>query len=154
MVYIIWLTVCIILTAFAWSIEVIPPEMQNLPMAPFFFLTSHKFVFMIAIPYLFVLGIVFTCDFIVLVIAICRKRDMSSPKTSLISANSRDNDNGRMYVTRKSFMGKKHFNFTVLPFKIATLYQRDSKVLARKFKLQNFSHAFQSFQIFAPKFGL
>ena len=60
--------------------------METLPMAPFFFLTSHKFVTMIAIPYLFVLGVVFTCDFIVLVIAICRKHDMTSPKTSLTSA--------------------------------------------------------------------
>ena len=117
-VYIIWFTVCIILTTFAWSIEVIPPQMRELPMAPFFFLTSHKFVTMIAIPYLFVLGIVFTCDFIVLIIAICRKRDMSSPKTSLISANSRDNDNGRIYVPKKSYVGKNAFQILIIACRI------------------------------------
>ena len=115
----IWILICIILTIFAWSIEIIPPQMEKLPMAPFFFLTSHKFVTMIAIPYLFVLGIVFTCDFIVLVIAICRKRDMASPKSSLILANSdrdrRTSENGKLYLsTRKSFAGQYFYHFKVL----------------------------------------
>ena len=87
-IYGFWVLICLILTFLAWTLAVIPPETEKLPMAPFFFLTSHKFVMMIAIPYLFVLGVVFTCDFIVLVIAIYRKRDMTSPKTSTSLASA------------------------------------------------------------------
>ena len=107
-IYGFWVLICLILTFLAWTLAVIPPETEKLPMAPFFFLTSHKFVTMIAIPYLFVLGVVFTCDFIVLVIAIYRKRDMTSPKTSLTSAgiNSRSLENSGKLARMSSSKGK------------------------------------------------
>ena len=71
------------LTLVAWAVEIIPttPD-QSMDYAPFFILTNHRFVIMLSIPYLFVLGIVFTCDMIALIIAIVRKNQMTTPTIS------------------------------------------------------------------------
>ena len=59
----------------AWGIEIIPMEANEF--APFFTLTNQKFVLMISFPYLFVLGIVFGCDMIALLVAIAKKTQLN-----------------------------------------------------------------------------
>ena len=79
----IWIVISAMLTLVAWAIEIIPttPD-KSMDYAPFFILTNHRFVIMISIPYLFVLGVVFTCDMIALLIAIVRKNQMTTPTIS------------------------------------------------------------------------
>ena len=80
-IYLIWTIISAILTLIAWAIEIIPMEVNEF--APFFALTNRRFVLMISFPYLFVLGIVFGCDMIALLVAILKKNQMnSSAKTN------------------------------------------------------------------------
>ena len=67
------------LTFLTWIIEIIPRDENDktLEFAPFFVMADHRFVMMISFPYLFVLGIVFTCDCIALLIAIMRRKRLS-----------------------------------------------------------------------------
>ena len=71
----IWTIISAILTLMAWAIEIIPLEANEF--APFFTLTNQKFVLMISFPYLFVLGIVFGCDMIALLVAIAKKTQLN-----------------------------------------------------------------------------
>ena len=71
----IWTIISAILTFMAWGIEIIPMEANEF--APFFTLTNQKFVLMISFPYLFVLGIVFGCDMIALLVAIAKKTQLN-----------------------------------------------------------------------------
>ena len=64
----------------AWTIEIIPMEANEF--APFFTLTNQKFVLMISFPYLFVLGIVFGCDMIALLVAIAKKNQLNCSEKS------------------------------------------------------------------------
>ena len=75
------------LTLVTWAIEIVPttPD-HSMDYAPFFILANHRFVIMISIPYLFVLGLVFTCDIIALLIAIVRKNQMTTPTISSCNA--------------------------------------------------------------------
>ena len=77
-----WTLLSVGLTALAWGLEIIPEDMKTLPMTPFFLLANHKFVTLIGIPFLVIFGVVITCDVIVLVIALLRKRDLLTPITS------------------------------------------------------------------------
>ena len=74
-IYLIWTIISAILTLMAWTIEIIPMEANGF--APFFTLTNQKFVLMISFPYLFVLGIVFGCDMIALLVAIAKKTQLN-----------------------------------------------------------------------------
>lgn len=77
--YLGWTVAASGLTLLAWILEVIPESFVDLPMAPFFILTDHKFVVMLAIPYLFILGVVFSSDMIALLIALMRRARMTTP---------------------------------------------------------------------------
>ena len=71
------------LTLVTWAIEIVPTTPDpSMDYAPFFILANHRFVLMISIPYLFVLGVVFSCDLIALLIAIVRKNQMTTPTIS------------------------------------------------------------------------
>ena len=76
----IWTIISAILTLMAWTIEIIPMEANEF--APFFTLTNQKFVLMISFPYLFVLGIVFGCDMIALLVAIAKKTQLNCSEKS------------------------------------------------------------------------
>ena len=76
------------LTLVAWTIEIVPTTPDpSMDYAPFFILANHRFVLMISIPYLFVLGVVFSCDMIALLIAIVRKNQMTTPTNSSCNAS-------------------------------------------------------------------
>ena len=53
-IFSIWTFFCIGMTILAWAIEIIPSSVQNLPMAPFFYMTSYKLVLFTSIPFLIV----------------------------------------------------------------------------------------------------
>ena len=53
-IFSIWTLFCIGMTSLAWAIEIIPSSVQNLPMAPFFYMTSYKLVLFTSIPFLVV----------------------------------------------------------------------------------------------------
>ena len=74
-----------VMATLAWGIDVVPPEVNAKPMHSLYILISSKFVLMLSIPFLFVAGMVFTLDLIVLIIAMNRKRQMSSPVTTSVA---------------------------------------------------------------------
>jgi len=80
----LWIVFCIAMAVLAWAIDVIPVDVQNMPMAPFLYLTSYKFVVMTTVPFLIIFGIVFSCDISVLIIAMRRRKrnEKGSPKNS------------------------------------------------------------------------
>ena len=79
------------MTVLAWAIEIIPSEVQNLRMAPYYLMTTYRFVIFTSVPFLIIFVIVFTCDVIVLIIAMQRRKRhiKRSPKSSSISINTR-----------------------------------------------------------------
>ena len=87
--YLVWTCIAVTLTLIAWTLQIVPLEHgASSTYAPFFMLTNFKFVAMISIPYLFMLGIAVTCDVIALTIAIMRKKKLMTPKTSKQHTNS------------------------------------------------------------------
>ena len=73
------------LTFITWTLEIIPKDQndETLEYAPFFVLADHRFVMMISFPYLFVLGVVFTCDCTALLVAIMRKKRLNLAKNQV-----------------------------------------------------------------------
>ena len=86
-----WIVFSISMTVLAWAIDIIPSEVQDLPMAPYFLMTTYRFVLFTSVPFLIVFVIVFSCDVIVLIIAMQRRKRhiKRSPKSSSISINTR-----------------------------------------------------------------
>ena len=86
-----WILFSISMTVLAWAIDIIPSEVQDLPMAPYFLMTTYRFVIFTSVPFLIVFVIVFSCDVIVLIIAMQRRKRhiKRSPKSSSISINTR-----------------------------------------------------------------
>ena len=78
-IYLVWSVIACFLTFISWTIGIIPTDENDktLEFAPFFVMADYRFVMMISFPYLFVLGIVFTCDCIALLIAIMRRKRLS-----------------------------------------------------------------------------
>ena len=66
-------------------------------------LTNFKFVAIISIPYLFMLGIVVTCDVIALTIAVMRKKKLMTPKTSKQHTNSSNFSTGNSQDMEKKY---------------------------------------------------
>ena len=87
------------LTLVAWAMEIVPTTPDpSMDYAPFFILANHRFVLMISIPYLFVLGVVFSCDIIALLIAIVRKNQMTTPTISSCNASKNMNLPAHLYT--------------------------------------------------------
>ena len=86
-----WILFSISMTVLAWAIDIIPSKVQNLPMAPYFLMTTYRFVIFTSVPFLIVFVIVFSSDVIVLIIAMHRRKRhiKRSPKSSSISINTR-----------------------------------------------------------------
>ena len=79
------------MTVLAWAIDIIPSKVQDLPMAPYILMTTYRFVIFTSVPFLIVFVIVFSCDVIVLIIAMQRRKRhiKRSPKSSSMSINTR-----------------------------------------------------------------
>ena len=105
------------LTLVAWAIDIIPttPD-QSMDYAPFFILANHRFVIMISIPYLFVLGVVFTCDMIALLIAIVRKNQMTTPTIS--SSNASRNLSLPVHMNSTSVLDQAKSRFSICEYLI------------------------------------
>ena len=86
-----WILFSISMTVLAWAIDIIPTKVQDLPMAPYFLMTTYRFVIFTSVPFLIVFVIVFSSDVIVLIIAMHRRKRhiKRSPKSSSISINTR-----------------------------------------------------------------
>ena len=86
-----WILFSISMTVLAWAIDIIPSKVQDLPMAPYFLMTTYRFVIFTSVPFLIVFVIVFSSDVIVLIIAMHRRKRhiKRSPKSSSISINTR-----------------------------------------------------------------
>ena len=86
-----WILFSISMTVLAWAIDIIPSKVQDLPMAPYFLMTTYRFVIFTSVPFLIVFVIVFSCDVIVLIIAMQRRKRhiKRSPKSSSMSINTR-----------------------------------------------------------------
>ena len=102
--YLVWTCIAITLTLIAWTLQIVPLENgTSAAYAPFFMLTNFKFVAMISIPYLFMLGIAVTCDVIALTIAVMRKKKLMTPKTSKQHTNSSNFSTGNSQDLEKKY---------------------------------------------------
>jgi len=102
--YLVWTCIAITLTLIAWTLQIVPLENgTSAAYAPFFMLTNFKFVAMISIPYLFMLGIAVTCDVIALTIAVMRKKKLMTPKTSKQNTNSLNFSTGNSQDMEKKY---------------------------------------------------
>ncbi len=77
-----WTSLSIGFTLASWSIGVVPSYLADAPMNPLFLLPTRSFVHALGIPYLVILANVFVFDMTALVIALMRRRQMTSPTTS------------------------------------------------------------------------
>ena len=102
----IWMTICVILTGLAWFIEIIPKGIYDSPMGSFYYITTYKFIILLSVPFLFLCGVVCTCDFLVLVVALNRRHRLKSPMTSIIIWNGEESQKSNHILTKNNSMSK------------------------------------------------
>ena len=74
--------ICLLMTLLSWKFDIIPQDILEKPMIPYPFLTSFKFVAIVSFPFVFLCGMVFTFDVIVLVIALMIKNDVKLSRSN------------------------------------------------------------------------